>query len=95
MDDLNTLGTPQASLSQKVAYTGTAGTTTAMPYHARVVRVTVTTDAFVQIGLNPTAVADADMFMVANTTEYFHCPRYGKVSAIQSSSGGNLYVTPF
>ncbi len=95
MDDLNTLGTPQAGLSQKVAYTGTAGTTTAMPYHTKVVRVTTTTDAFVQIGLNPTAVANVDMFMVANTTEYFNCPKNGKVSAIQSSSGGNLYVTPF
>jgi len=95
MENQHTLGMPQAGKSVKVAYTGTAGTTTALPQDATVVRVTTTTDAFVSIGINPKAVADTDCYVVAFTTEYFNVPPGGKVSAVQVTAGGTLYVTPF
>lgn len=79
--------------SQKVTYTGTAGTiTNAVAAGVSVVRIVVTSDAFIKIGTSPTATAN-DIFIPANVPEYFGIKTGEKVSAIQSSAGGTLYVT--
>lgn len=90
-----TYGSPMPAESLKVTYTGTAGTTAALPSNTEVVRVIATTDCFIEIGASPTAVADTGMYLPALVPEYFSCPPNGKVSAIQVSTGGVLYVTPF
>ena len=94
MNANDTFGSPIPAGSKKVAYTGTAGTTAAISTNANVVRVISTTDCFIEIGTNPTAVADTGLYLPALTPEYFACPEGAKVSAIQVSSGGTLYVTP-
>jgi len=92
----STLGTPMPAASLTVAYTGTAGTTSAIPASASVVRVVATTDCFIEITVAGTAaVANTGLYLPALTPEYFACPPSSKVSAIQVSSGGTLYVTPF
>ncbi len=80
---------------QKVAYTGTAGTiSNVITSGVSIVRIVCTTDAYVKIGASPTATT-SDMFVPANTPEYFAVPDDGtvKVSAVQLSSGGTLHVT--
>ncbi len=94
MDQKQTYGRPHPGKSVKVAYTGTAGTTTALPETCDAVRVVSTTDCFIEIGLNPTAVADTGLYLPALVPEYFQCPPNGKVSAIQVASGGTIYCTP-
>lgn len=79
--------------TQNVAYTGTAGTiTNAIGTGITVIRVWLTTAGFIKIAASPTATT-ADIPMPANTPEYFVVPPGSKVSAIQSASGGTLYVT--
>ena len=81
--------------SVKVAYTGTAGTTTALPDSTEAVRVMATTDCFIDLGPTATAVADTGLYLAAYSPEYFSAYGGWKVSAIQVSSGGTIYVTPF
>jgi len=91
-----TMGTPMPASSVTVSYTGTAGTTTAMPANANVVRVVATTDCFIEItSAGTAAVADTGMFLPANSPEYFACPPLAKVSAIQYITAGSIKVTPF
>jgi hypothetical protein len=79
--------------TQSVAYTGTAGTiTNAVSAYINLVRVLVTTAAFIKIDNSPTATT-SDVFLPANTPEYFTIKPGQKVSAIQSAAGGTLYVT--
>jgi len=79
--------------TQVKAYTGTAGVIdNAVSSGINVVRVWLTTAGFIAIGSAPTATT-SDIPMPANTPEYFVVPPGAKVSAIQSASGGNLYVT--
>lgn len=89
-----TYGTPmRPGASQTVAYTGTHGVVaTAFGSQTRVVRVYTTTAGFVAFGSAPTATT-ADIPMAANVPEYFIVSPNSKVSAIQLSAGGNLYVT--
>ncbi len=99
MKDLHTLGSPVPAGSVKVAYTGTAGTTVAIAgtstVDQNVIRVIATTDCFIEITLAGTAaVADTGMYLPALVPEYFSCPASSKVSAIQVSTGGTIYVTP-
>jgi len=92
----STMGTPMPAASLTVAYTGTAGTTSAIPAGASVVRVIATTDCFIEITVAGTAAAaNTGLYLPALTPEYFSCPPSAKVSAIQVASGGTLYVTPF
>lgn len=95
MDTLNTIARPQGGKSVTVAYTGTHGVTSALPETTTGIRVVCTTDAFIEIGLAPVAVANTGLLMIANIPEYFPAYPNEKVSAIQLSAGGNLYVTPF
>ena len=96
MDKNYTVARPNPALSQKVAYTGTAGTiANALPDNCNVVRILSTTDCFVEITKAGTAaVADTGLYLVANVPEYFECDAGAKVSAIQVSTGGTIYVTP-
>lgn len=84
---------PKAGGSQKVAYTGTAGTiTNAVSAGTEVIRVCVSSAAYVAIGASPTATT-SDCWMAANQCEYFLVKGGNKVSAIQDTAGGTLYVT--
>lgn len=74
-----------------VAYTGTAGNSTAAPVGISVVRVVTTTASFIAIGKTAVATAN-DAPMAANTPEYFKIFEGERVSAIQSAAGGNLHV---
>jgi len=94
MRDGSTYGSPMAGLTQNVAYTGTAGTiANVVPPNCVAVRLVSTTDCFVRIGNNPTATT-ADMYLVAGVPETFGIGLNDKVSAVQVSSGGTIYVTP-
>jgi hypothetical protein len=95
MNPNHNVGQPVPAVSKKVAYTGTAGTTDALSSTEVTIRVVATTDCFIEIGIAPTAVADTGMYLPALTPEYFMCPAGCKVSAIQVSAGGTIYVTPF
>lgn len=79
---------------QKKAYTGTAGVIDdAVGENTTVVRVYCTTDAHILIGSSPTATANHTP-IAADSPEYFRvAPGVDKVSAIQQSTGGDLFVT--
>ncbi len=86
-------GTGRLGTHQNVTYTGTQGViTNAMGAGVHKCRVVVTTAAFIKIGSSPTATS-SDVYMPADSPEYFTIAEGEKVSAIQSSSGGTLHVT--
>lgn len=95
MSPNNTYGAPMTGASVTVSYTGTAGTTSALPANTQACRVVATTACFIEIGTAPTAVANTGLYLPAGVAEYFSCPPSAKVSAIQVASGGSIYVTPF
>ena len=78
--------------SQSVAYTGTAGQSSAISDQIRVVRILSSSDCFVLVGVNPTATS-SDAILVAANTEYISVRPGEKISAIQSSAGGTLFIT--
>lgn len=86
-------GTGRLDTHQSVAYTGTAGTIANIvgPYITKV-RVVATTAAYIKIGNSPTATT-SDVYMPADSPEYFTITPGQKVSAIQVASGGTLHVT--
>jgi hypothetical protein len=87
------IGTGRLGTHQSAAYTGTAGTiTNAIGTGVQKVRVVVTSAAYIKIGSSPTATT-ADVYLPADSAEYFTCNPGEKVSAIQVSSGGTLHVT--
>lgn len=90
--NINTTYRP-SDVTQNVPYTGTAGTI-ANPISAQTfnVRVYCTTDAFVKFGVTPTATT-ADMPVAGGVFEYFSVNPGEKISAIQSTANGTLYVT--
>lgn len=78
--------------SGTVAYTGTAGVSTAAGAGIRAVRVVTTTAAFIRIAKSATAEAD-DTYMPAGIPETFQIMEGERVSAIQVAAGGNLQWT--
>lgn len=79
--------------SQTIAYTATSGVVaSAVGTQTYLVRIVTTSDAFVKIAAAPVAAA-ADVFMPANTPEYFVINPGEKVAAVQVSAGGNLHIT--
>ena len=83
---------PSHSTTQKASFTGTAGTIS-NAVNSSIVRVVCTSAAYVAIGSAPTADAN-DMYVAADQPEYFRViPGSDKVSAVQVSAGGDLYVT--
>lgn len=96
MDIMQTVGGPIAASGLTVAYTGTAGTTGALPAATKVVRVVSTTDCFIEVTLAGTAaVANTGLYLPAFAPEYFIAGAKFKVSAIQVSAAGSIYVTAF
>lgn len=87
------VGTARLGVHQSVAYTGTAGTIANVisPFVSRV-RVITTTAAYIKVDNSPTATT-ADVYMAADTPEYFTVTSGMKVSAIQVSANGTLHVT--
>lgn len=81
-----------------VAYTGTAGATTAWNPGPEAVMVWTTTAAYVEVGVGVTATT-ASVPIPANTLVYLKVPKGTGapwvVSAIQVASGGNVYAQPF
>lgn len=100
----NELRRPIGGKSQKVAYTGTAGSTNALPESTAAVAVYITTAGYVaiSIGTSATAATTADIPLPANTMVILPVEKPtspgldGKifVSAIQDAAGGNLFVQP-
>ena len=79
-----------------VAYTGTAGSTTAWPLGPRGVFVWATTDCYVKVGDGVTATTTSTP-LPAYTPALFEVPNKGvdwRVSAIQISSAGTVYAKP-
>lgn len=97
MDKNHTVGRPIPALSQTVAYTATAGTiANALPFSTNAVYVVSTTDCFIEITQAGTAaVANTGLYLPALTPQVFECLSGSKVSAVQVSAGGSIYVTPF
>lgn len=90
---MNYNGTGRAGIHQSAAYTSSAGTVTNVVGNGVVkVRVVTTTAAYVKIANAPTAAA-TDMYMPADSPEYFTVSQGQKVSAIQVSAAGTLHVT--
>lgn len=81
----------RAQNTMKIAYTGTAGVIS-NAVTASIVRIVCTTAAYIAFGSNPTATA-ADMYIGADTPEYFRITPGHKVSAVQVAAGGTLHVT--
>jgi len=81
---------------QKITYTGTAGViANAVSAECQAVLIWCGTDAHIAIGAAPVAVA-ADDWPITGKVEVMVRVEMGesfKVSAIQQSAGGTLYVT--
>jgi|SRR6188768_1795773 len=78
---------------QKVAFTGTAGTTTAIASGVNVIRVCATSAGYIKLSTAGTAATVSDIFMPAGIVEYFIVDPGTRVSAIQDTAGGNIHVT--
>jgi hypothetical protein len=78
---------------QKVAYTGTAGSTTPMPVQANSILVWLSTAGYVRVGGTATT---ADLPLPANAPVIIPIDSNTGagviVSAIQDASGGNMYA---
>jgi len=86
------IGTGRLGLTQNVAYSTTAGTiTNALGAQTYKVRVVTTTDAF--ITTDGTTATSAGAYLPALAVEYFTVSPGQKISAIQVSAAGTLYVT--
>lgn len=57
-----------------------------------IVRLTATVDTHIEIGANPTATTSS-MLLPKGVVEYFKVNSGDKIAHIQSSSGGDLYIT--
>lgn len=97
-DRYMTIRNPMYGKGSVTAYTGTAGTSAALPTGANSVWVLCTTAAYVRVGVDPTAVA-TDFPVAANVGVVL--PLVGnrdseqqKVSAVQVAAGGNLHIIP-
>lgn len=75
--------------SEKVAYTGTAGTATG-DYAGKLIRIHSTTDCFYRID-GVTATADEPSIHLLADTFREEVPS-GSVSAVQESAGGNFWI---
>ena len=64
-----------------------------MGAQTRVVRIVVTTAAFIVFGGAAVDATTADQFLVANREEYFSIGAGQYVSAIRSGSDGSMYVS--
>ena len=99
-----TLRRPMGGKSQKITYTGTAGTSNALPPSASSVALFITTVGYVNISFGTAAVAatTSDIPLPANTMVILPIERPTApatdnqcfVSAVQDAAGGTLYLIP-
>jgi hypothetical protein len=107
MNQVNAITLRPAGGSQKVAYTGTAGTiTNPLPQGCQSVACYCSTAAYIKVAWHATGAAatTADIPVPANVLVVIPVPQRSPndavgadkvfVSAIQDGSGGNLYVQP-
>lgn len=91
--------------AQKVAYTGTAGSTTALPPGTNSVTLYCSTAAFVRVsfGASATAATTGDYPVPANIPVTLPCDIESGppstegaffASAVQDAAGGNIFVIP-
>lgn len=79
---------------QKVSYTGTDGDSTAFAFDTEV-EIISTTDCLVTVAVAPTAAASAGSFLLPAKERWtIQVPAGAKISAVQLSSGGDLYILP-
>lgn len=76
--------------TQTVAYTASAGVSSAIGAYINVVRLVATTACFVRFG--GTALT-TDVYLPANVPEYFTINGGDTISAIRVGSDGNLHIT--
>lgn len=82
------------SAPQTVAYTGTAGTSTVLGAQTNYARLYSSTDCWVLITQAGTAATTANGFYLGlGKPEIVRVPSSAKISAIQNSAGGNLYIS--
>lgn len=90
--DQTSVWRPLTGEGQTVAYTATAGTiANAFAAQTYAVWVWATTAAHVQVGTSPTATT-SDPSIPANTLVTIQVHPGEKLSAVQVSAGGNVYV---
>lgn len=82
----------QPATGSQVAYTATAANTSA--YSGKtVVRVVSDQACYIAIGVDATANTSTSTYLPAGVVEYFKVADGHRVSAVQVSAGGTLYVT--
>jgi hypothetical protein len=81
---------------QNVAYTGTAGNSSAFTSSNRtgIVRVVCTTDAYISVGNGVTATTTTGAYFAAGIPDYIKVAEGDRISAIQVSAAGSLNITP-
>jgi hypothetical protein len=87
------VGTGYLGTHQVKAYTTSAEIDNAIGTGVNKVRVVVTTAAYIKVGKTPVTATTSDVYMPADSPEYFTIRPGEKVAAVQVSSGGNLHVT--
>ena len=94
----NAFKIPQiAGAGQVVAYTGTAGTSTALPAGTNSIWIFCTSIAHVKVSTAGTAATTADIALPASVPVIIDVDSSmgpWRVSAVQSAAGGNLHVCP-
>lgn len=89
----NKVTTARPGATQTVTTSGTsAASSNGFGSSTFFVRVVCTEDCHIVFGASPTATT-SDLFLPANTVEYFTVTSGQKIAAIQNSAGGSLYVT--
>lgn len=79
---------------QTVTYTSTAGQSAAFTTATTMVMLVATTACFIKRGTNPTATtSDADIYLPANLPFFLPVKPSTKVSAIQATAAGSLYIS--
>lgn len=94
MNQNDTYGQPKKASGIALAFTGTAAASAAIS-SCSCVRLLTTSDCFIEITELGTLATTAGMYLPAYQAEYLYIPPNGKVSAIQVSAAGTLYITPF
>jgi hypothetical protein len=86
-------GPYRLGVTQKVAFTGTAGTSAAISSGVNVVRVALSSAGYIKLSSAGTAATISDVYMPAGLVEYIIVDPGTRISAIQASAGGDLSVT--
>ena len=91
-EDLIQAASPTGSTQTITTSGSSAAISTAFASGTRRVRIVATEDIHLKFATSPTA-ATSDPFLPANQVEYFKVTAGEKVSAIQNSAAGTVYVT--